>query len=513
MLIQHRRVSVHQVTLACGLFLIPFGFAILCCFPSMDDWCYADSGRHDWWSCQRDWYLGWSGRIGATAVLSSWGLIGSSWFASVVIYRLILALLMMSLALVLWDLSKALLRTVSDKSSLYDQILVTMAIAVAWVSAMPDPTEGLFWLAGAATYSAGSVFGLLAFSCVVHARCSTNAGATWRWRLAVVAASLAPLFSEVVAVLVCAALGMIALVTTGKNRWRILAPFLASLLGLAIVALAPGNILRSIEAARLGQAPGSHTFFPLLSDGVRMSFNFLADSPLAFSAVLALLLATQISAKDRPGSILVAGGILLTTLVLIVVAALPLAWTGMSPLRAWNPVSLVVAIGLVAFSLQGGQKKLVVVCLGSIACGSLVWQAWIIPGGLAVFIGGWLIIGLAIWRWGRDIPLTAVTAALSVGLLLGSPRFIDACRDVFWRGPSYVLAQQRRLDVIAESAPGSALRVAQLPGDMPYFFHHADIDINQKTWQNTSQASFFGLASLRAVPPPLVSKSVSEPVR
>ena len=478
----------------------------------MDDWCYVDSVRHGWWFGQQAWYHDWSGRIGATAVLSSWGLIGSPWFAAVVVYRLVLVLMMAGLGAVLWDLSNALLQNENERPSLRNQALVTMAIAAAWFSVMPDPTEGLYWLAGAATYSIGSGFGLLAFSCVLLARYAPEPGHVWRWRIAVLAAFFAPLFSEVVAVLVCSVLGMLMLVTPGRNRWRMLAPLLAAVLGLAIVALAPGNILRSIEAARQGQVPGNHALFPLLLDAARMSFNFLADSPLAAPAALALLVVTQVSVKKRPRSHYTAVGILLATLGLIGVAALPLAWTGMSPSRAWNPVALVVSIGLVAFALKGGPNTLVVSCLGVIACGSLTWQAWVISGGFALFLGGWLVVGLAIYRWWKDVPLSVVTAALTVGFLCGTPRFVDAVRDVFWRGPAYVLAQQRRLEVIAASAPGSVILVDQLSGDMPYLFHHADIDFNRKTWQNTSQASFFNLASLRSVPPPfVVMPAVSEP--
>ena len=512
LLIRFRKVSLSHSALACGLFLVPFALAVLCCFPSMDDWSYVDSVRHGWWSAQRSWYHGWSGRIGATAVLSSWGLIGNSWFAAVVVYRLVLVLIMVGLGAVLWDLSKALLQNATERSSLRDQALVTMAIAAAWISVMPDLTEGLYWLAGAATYSIGTGFGLLAFSCVLHALYAPESEKVWRWRVAVGAAFLAPLFSEVVAVLVCSVLGMLVLKTPGRNRWRVLAPLLAAVLGLAIVALAPGNILRSMEAARQGQVSGNHALFPLLFDAARMCVNFLADSALAAPAALALLIATQVSVKDRPRSNRVAIGILLATLGLIGVAALPMAWTGMSPLRAWNPVSLVVSVGLVTFALKGGPSTLVVSCLSVIACGSLAWQAWIIPGGLAIFLGGWLVVGLAIYRWWKDVPLNVVTAALAVGFLCGSPRFIDAVRDVFWRGPAYVLAQQRRLDAIAVSVPGGAIRVAQLPGDLPYLFHHADIDFNEKTWQNSSQAAFFNLASLRGVPPPLVViPAVSEP--
>jgi hypothetical protein len=330
----------------------------------------------------------------------------------------------------------------------------------------------------------------------------------WRWRGAVVAASLAPVFSEVVAVLVCTALGIIALVTPGRNRWRMLAPLVASLLGLAIVALAPGNAVRSIEAARLGQVTGQHAIVPLLLDGARLSFDFLADWPLAASAALALLVSSQVSVQASSGSMRVAGGILLTTVVLVGAAALPMAWTGMSPLRAWNPVSLAVAIGLIAFALHGRATWSVVVFLGGVACGSQLWQAWVIQGGFPIFVGGWLIVGLVLIHWRKKLSMPAVTAALALGLLFGSSRCIEAVRDVFGRGPAYILAQQRRLDVIAENETGISIRVVQLEGDMPYLYHHADIDISEKTWQNMGQASFFDLKSIRAQPPALAPLSV-----
>ena len=478
MLLRVRWLSVNHVVLGCGLFLVPFVLAVLCCFPSMDDWCYADSGRRNWWSCQQAWYLGWSGRIGATMVLSSWGLIGSSWFAAVVVYRFVLFLIMAIMAAVIWDLSKALLRMSRTRSTARDQLLVTVAIAAAWISSMPDPTEGLYWLSGAATYSVGSCCGLLAFSCVLHARSESQTVSVWRWRIAVLAALLAPLFSEVVAVLMCTVLGMLVLITSGTNRWRILVPLLASVLGLAIVALAPGNILRSIEAARQGQVPGDHALFPLLVEGARLSFNFLSDSLLSASAALSLLVCTQVSEKTKSQSALVAVGILFATVVMIGAAALPMAWTGMSPLRAWNPVSLVVAIGLVTFALYDGSTKLVWVCLITIMCSSLVRQTWAIEEGLGVFLGVWMVAGLIVFAWRKDLAFEGIVAALAVGFLFGSVRFLGATRDVFGRGPTYVLAQQRRLDVLSSSAPGSAVRVNRLPGDMPYLYHHADIDIN-----------------------------------
>lgn len=480
------------IVVAIALFIVPFALATLLCFPSMDDWSYGAAGRQGWWNAQQSMYLGWSGRIGATALISGWGQLGSPWFAAAVAYRCVIAGLFAALAYAIWDISGALV----DPGESQRRRWVALAIGAGWLAAMPNPNEGLYWLAGAATYSAGTSLGIIAIACVLHARRMPEGAGHWRWRTAVIAAGAAPLFSEVVAVLVVASLGVLVLAIPARHRWRILAPIAAATLALVIVALAPGNDVRAAEAARIGQLPGSHELIPLLQATGSLVVGFLSDTGLAVPA----LLACWIASLTRPGSGRDAALIAVVTVALMAVAALPMAWAGMSPPRAWNPVAMVAVIGLMAVAVRGGSLRSVQIGLGLVAGCALLWSQRFTTESIVVLVGSWTLIGCLIWFVARRHSMTwhiVVLGCVAIGLLFGSPRFHDAGRDVFVRGAGYESAQWRRLSTIAKARSGAHVQVPRLVGDLPHLYHHEDIHIAEATWQNQGQAAFFGLAGIR----------------
>lgn len=175
--------------------------------PYADDFCTIAASRGGAWSFMLYQYNNWSGRY-SSMLTSSLALQIGPWFTPILIAALFVA----------WWLA---LRKLASGP------LATLILLVVLISA-PEPFESFYWLTGALTYLAPLV---LATWCVVLVE---------RPALIVPLAFIAAGFSDVA--------GLLQLITfaglaVAWNR-RMMLPALTTVIGVALVALAPGNAAR-----------------------------------------------------------------------------------------------------------------------------------------------------------------------------------------------------------------------------------------------------------------------------
>lgn len=464
-------------------YLLPFALACGFVFPSLDDWSYGASGRHGWWEAQGTWYDGWSGRVTATAVISGWGNLGSPWFAAVIGYRAVIAVLFAGMCWALWDLVGALI----PEADRQQRATLSLVIAAGWISLLTDIAEGLYWLSGVASYGLGTLLMLVACSSMLRG----VDGPRWRWWLALAALAIGCLSGEVVAALALTAVAGVVLVhLRGHDRWRGGAVLAGGLLATAILLLAPGNAVRALVALNDGQPAVDHAPLAVAGSTVRLLWRFIADAPWGPLLGLGAWIAWHAPARTPAAG----ARILLLAPLFILVAALPMAWAGMSPGRAWNPLAMCCSLIVVIAAWRGGPRLAVPLLLAAaVAVGSAI------PPGSdvhLVHLGAWAAALGAAWLLRHRLGRGTLVAACAGALLLGSERLTSALVDLA-RGPRYAAEQQLRLARFAETAPGSAVEVPRLSGDLPYLYHTDDLSFSTQAWRNQGCAQFFGLASVR----------------
>ena len=280
----------------------------------------------------------------------------------------------------------------------------------------------------------------------------------------------------------------------GDDRWRGFTVLAGGLLATSILLLAPGNAVRAAIALQERQLPVDHTTIALFDQTMSLLWRFCNETTWAPIAAVGAWLAWR-SPHYRPlqGSL-----IALLIPAFAVVAALPMAWAGMSPERAWNPVTTCSAVALVLAAWRGGPP----LAPWLLALAGISTVLGCAPGldGRMVPLGAWVVVIAAMWLLRHQLDRHTVAAAVACALLLGSARFTSAHRDVS-RGPNYVAQQQRRLLVLATAVPGSDLIVPRLAGDLPYLYHIDDLHQSTKSWQNQGCAAFFGVRSVRTQGP------------
>lgn len=499
------RISGWLPLCAAGIFMIPYVVACGFTFPSLDDWSYGASGRDAWWSAQENWYRGWSGRILVTALLSGWGNIGSPWFAAAISYRLLIIGVFAFTCWAVWYVIGAVLAKVENFDRRQHGCLTLVTIAGA-ITLLPDPGEGLYWLPGAASYTIGTALALFACGHLLHATRAARShlpSAIWpppyHWGFSTLTLIAACFSSEVVAALALSAIaGLIMFHLRGRQRWHGGLVLIGGLLATTISLASPGNAIRAANAIAEGQIPVDHHPGVMVTATFSLMSGFLRDLPWAPLAALGAWIAhTSPRTQTKTGLLLIA-----TIPVFVVVAAVPMAWAGMTPPRAWNPLAMTTALALILGAWHGGPRLVpVLLLLTGLSLLSLASD----NDRMLILAGGWAVLGIVAWVLRRRLPPRLLIACLAAALLLGSERFTQAVIDV-GRGPDYVRQQQARLAVLASAPPQSALIVPALTGDLPYLYHINDLQFSETTWQNQGCARFFNLRSVRTVIEPQAQK-------
>lgn len=471
-----------------GLYIVPFAMACFFTFPSLDDWSYGASGQRGWWAAQQEWYHGWSGRITATALLTGWGTGGSPGWAALWGYRCLILVIFLATCWALWDFFGALEPTANKR----ERSMLTAVSITGWLCLLRDPGEGLYWLAGVASYSVGCLLILIACSSLLR---GGSSGSRWHWWIASISVIGACLCSEVVAGLALSITsGFILFILRGRQRWGGVAVLVSGLLATAVLLGAPGNDLRAAIVLQERSAPVDRSVCGLVSSTAALLESFFHATLWAPLAAFGAWLAWR-SPHHRPLHGLFA---LLLISAFAVVAAIPMAWAGMSPERAWNPVTTCCAVTVVWAAWRGGPT----VAPWLLALSAVTTVLGCAPGldQRIVPLGAWAVAIAAMWLLRHRLDRHLVAAAVVCALLLGSTRYVTTLRDV-GRGPNYAAQQHQRLQVLAAATPDSDITVSRLTGDLPYLYHIDDLRQSSRSWHNQGCAAFFGLRSVRTQSP------------
>lgn len=140
--------------------LLPFLILSAYNNPSADDFVYSITFLKDgFFLPQYNWYVGWSGRYIASAVLS----LSPISFYSFIGYKFgSLALLAL-----LGSAFYYLVNQIFYKEILLNRISICLLILLAYLYQMPKVASGLYWGAGASTYQLGNIFLLFMLGSIV----------------------------------------------------------------------------------------------------------------------------------------------------------------------------------------------------------------------------------------------------------------------------------------------------------------------------------------------------------
>jgi len=131
--------------------LLPFFILSSYNHPSADDFVYSTTYlQYGFFVPQYNWYVGWSGRYIASAILS----LSPTSFYSYMGYKLASFFLIVLLGSSFYFLIKQIF----SKETTVRKIAISLLILVIYIYQMPKIASGFYWFAGASTYQLGNVF-------------------------------------------------------------------------------------------------------------------------------------------------------------------------------------------------------------------------------------------------------------------------------------------------------------------------------------------------------------------
>jgi len=440
-------------------------------FPAADDFCFATKVQLlGYTDAQIEWYLGWTGRFSATALISAFALLGDIQAVYPLGPVLVLALTWLSFF--------ALTKTVAGKSRSGVLVLAAASsLSVIFLAGLPDIAQTVYWVAGAFTYQFGNLC-LLALCTVVAGR--ELAGASGAIRTALrffggAVAALAGVGSNEVTMIAMVSLlfcGTAASVTLRRDSARFWAALLAVALAGALASmLAPGNAGRADALAADGMlrpAPWLAVF--LVIPWVLLRITYWLSNVAIWASGLLVLLATWESAR----AILRPGGALDRRWLLV-----PACWAGL--------LLVVNALGFLVNRYPLPER----------AEGAVYM----------IFLLGWypcvVVLGHALLGDRRLEPprpfVWCVTALLLFGLV-GSPNAFEAYKDVY-RGIRYRQEMMARVDLI-RSARASGRTDVDVPSlsRPPRTLFATEITTDAGNFRNRCLAEYYGFRSIRLGP-------------
>lgn len=133
--------------LAC---FIPFIILCFYCFPSVDDFSYANIAEsYGYIGAQIHWYTTWTGRYFATAILS----LSPVLIKNFTLYQLFsMAVLMGSVHSIYF-----VIRSLNANAAKWHAFLISLAATLSYLLFLPDITEAFYWFPGSVTYQLASV--------------------------------------------------------------------------------------------------------------------------------------------------------------------------------------------------------------------------------------------------------------------------------------------------------------------------------------------------------------------
>lgn len=265
--------SAATVRLAIGLCaaaLLPFLLLAPSARPEADDFVFAGIvAQHGFLGAQSWWYTNWCGRFVSTAVLSAL----PAKFDLIAVYPWVcLGLLVAQMAATWWFLA-AVGRAASERFNILRfHGAAAIVLPALYVTQMPSPREGFYWLSGAMTYQLPTILGLCLGALGLSIRRETSRlGIAWRTVAAALLALAVAGCNETVwlpGALVLSAAAAWALRRRHPSAVLWIAALAAFVAAAWVVYVAPGNAVRlayHVErrplVARLGLALGTSLLY------------------------------------------------------------------------------------------------------------------------------------------------------------------------------------------------------------------------------------------------------------
>lgn len=229
------------LSIAIGLFtLIPYIWISQFAHPSADDFSYAVTAlKLGILESQIDWYVNWSGRYTATALIS----FGPVYVKSLFFYKLMPIIWIF----ILVGMSFWFAKTLWPECSQTKRYLLVLVLLIVYFSFMPQPTEGIYWYAGAATYQAANILTLLFYGLIISCQQLSPQRKNLIVPVTAVAFFLLMGLNETSMLMhLFGLLCMTGLSALDHKEWDrgLLAILVVGLIGALIVYMAPGNSVR-----------------------------------------------------------------------------------------------------------------------------------------------------------------------------------------------------------------------------------------------------------------------------
>lgn len=437
-------------------------------FPAADDYCYAAKVQLlGYIDAQRDWYLGWSGRFTATALISAFALSGD--------IRAFYPLAPASVLALTWLSFFALTKTVAGSGRSNVLVLAAAsALSVIFLAGLPDVAQSVYWVAGSFTYQFGNLCLVALCALVTGRELASDSGAiraALRFAASATVALAAVGTNEVtmISVLFLLGCGTAASFTLRRDSARFWGGLLAvALAGTLLSLLAPGNALRADSVAADGMLrPAPWLALLLVVPWVVLRIAYWLSNVALWASGLLVLLATWETAR----AILRPRGAFDRRWLLV-----PACWAGL--------ILIVNALGFVINRYPLPERAEGAVYL--------------------VFLLGWypcvVVFGHALLGDRRPEPpkpfIWCATALLVLGLI-GSPNAFEAYKDIY-RGYRYRQEMTARLDFI-RSAIASGRMDVEVPSlsRPPRTLFATEITTDARNFRNKCLADYYGLRSIR----------------
>lgn len=450
-----------------GVYSVFLALAVFA-FPAADDFCFAAKVHLlGYTNAQLEWYLGWSGRFTATALISAFALLGDIHAFYPLAPASVLALTWLSF----FALTKAVAG--SGQSSVL-VIAAASALSVIFLAGLPDVAQTVYWVAGSFTYQFGNVCLLALCALVAGRELSGDSGAiraALRFFGSAVAALAGVGSNEVtmISMLFLLGCGTAASVTLRRDNARFWGGLLVVALSGALVSLlAPGNAARADALSADGMlrpAPWLAVF--LVVPWVLLRIAYWLSNVALWASGLLVLLATWGSAR----AILRPRGAFDRRWLLV-----PACWAGL--------LLVVNALGFLVNRYPLPERA-----------EGAVYMVFLLGWYPCVVVLGHALLGDRFLEPPRPF-VWCVTALLVFGLI-GSPNAFEAYKDIY-RGFRYRQEMMARLDLI-RSARASGRMDVEVPSlsRPPRTLFATEITTDTRNFRNMCLSDYYGLRSIR----------------
>lgn len=436
--------------------------------PNSDDFCYANTvSRYGFWGGFENWYLSWTGRYTASAILMLPGYLDHQTFFA--FYSIIPISLILALLLAVYFLLETVNKFIFEGACAPWKLATgTIAFTSIYLLNMERPNEVLYWFAGAVSYQLANVLFIVLSAMLIR----LHAARTLPKQIGLfLASTIFVLFiaglNETAMTGLLTILALLMLLSFANEhpsrfyRPMMMGIFFAALVASLIVVLAPGNHVRvAFEETQWGASRADSVTALIQAAATAMlwaafmTLHWLIREPL--HALVTLIAVEQLRSLPTRLQERVSRRHLL-----------------------WLPAIAFVAIWAMAFTSF---------YIGKAPVERAVTPIYL-PFWLSFVAGGAIIIRHYQWEiWGRRVP-TALAVALAAGILL-HPNHVQAISD--FKNEILYKAQREEREAMVNAALHRRIRHVVVPKLMrlPTTIHVSDLSAEENHYHNRCYAEY-----------------------